>query len=100
MSPKNPSVLKTSKKSCPSGIGRGVGNDEVDIEIDITPVQQSAAGQPQIDAVVEHLIAAIRPAVVVDRPNIALVEVRGREEEPMVVDPHGALNLAEIAAAL
>ena len=77
-----------------------VGDEQVDVEIDVARIQQGAAGQPVIDPVVKLLMAAVRPTVVVDHPHNALVDILGREEEPVVVEPQGALKLAKISRHL
>ena len=74
-----------------------VSDEQIDVEVDVAEVQQAAARQPQIDAVVEHLVAAVRTAVIVHHEEIAFVDILGGEEEAVVVAPHGALDLAEIA---
>ena len=65
MSPRKPSVVKMSKKYWPSWSVAAVGDDQVHVEIDVAVVQELAAGQPQVDAVDELLVAAIGTAVVV-----------------------------------
>jgi hypothetical protein len=77
-----------------------IRDDEIDVEIDVARIEQFAAGKPQIDAVVEFLVAAVRPAVIVDHPDVAFVGVLGGEKETVVVKPHRALKLAEIAGAI
>src|SRR5215510_12632020 len=79
------------------GIEGAIVEYEIDVKIDVAPIQQSAAWQPQIDPVVEYLVGPVRSAVIVDLHEIAFVDILGREEETVVVCPHGALDLAEIA---
>src|SRR5262249_37817666 len=62
--------------------------------------QELAARQPQVDTVGQLLVAAIRSAVVVHHAEIALVDILGGEEEAVIVGPHGALDLAEVARDL
>ena len=78
-------------------VGGAVGDDEVHIEIDVAVVEELAAGQPQVDTVDELLVAPIRTAVVVHHAEIALVDILGGEEEAVIVRPHGALDLTEVA---
>src|SRR5262245_8164344 len=78
-------------------VERRIGDDEVDVEIDVSEVQETAARKLLIDAVDKALVAAIRTAVIVDHAEIALVDVLGGEEEAVIVGPHRALDLAEIA---
>ena len=78
-------------------IERRIGHDQVDVEIEVAEVQPFAARQAQIDPVAERFVATIRPAVIIDHPEIAFVDILSGEEEAMVVGPHGALQLAEIA---
>ncbi len=66
----------------------------------IAVVQQTAAGQLQIDAVGVRLVAAVGAAVNVDHAEIALVDILCGEEKAMVVGPQRALKLAEIARHL
>src|SRR5262249_49248362 len=74
-----------------------VANDEVDVEIEVAGVEKGSAGQPQVDPIIERLVATIFAAVIVDHAEVALVDVFGREEEAVVVGPHGALDLTKIA---
>src|SRR5262249_47536535 len=80
-------------------IGCGVRNDEIDVEVEVAPLVCAvrAARQTQIDTVVEDLVTTIATAVHRDHAEIALVDIFGREEEAVVVGPHGSLNLAPIA---
>src|SRR5215475_14822595 len=57
-----------------------------------------AAWQAQIDTVVENLVTAITTAIVADHAEIALIDIFGREEEAVVVAPHGSLNFTPIAS--
>src|SRR5262245_51737659 len=80
--------------------GGEIGHDEVDVEIGVAVIEQFSAGQPQIDPVDELLVAAVRATVVVDHHQVALVDVLRGEEEAVIVGPHRALDLAEIARYL
>jgi hypothetical protein len=59
--------------------------------------ESNSAGQPQIHSVVERLVVTVFTAVIADHAEVALVDVFGREEEAVVMGPHRALKLAEIA---
>ena len=61
--------------------------------------KQLAAGQAQVGAIDERLVATILGAVIVDHHEHAFVDILGREEEPVVVRPHGALVLTVVAGA-
>jgi hypothetical protein len=74
-----------------------IRHDEVDIEVEIAEVQAIAARQAEIDPVSERFVPTIRPAVVIDHHEIAFVDILSGKEEPVVVGPHGPLQLAEIA---
>jgi hypothetical protein len=61
-------------------------------------VQELTARQPQIDAVVQLLVAAVGATVVVDHgADIALVDILGGEEEAVVVRPERTLKFTEVA---
>ncbi len=68
-----------------------IGDEEVHVEIEVPIIQQAAAGEPEVHTVVERFVAAIRPAVVVHHRRHALVDILGGEEEPVVMEPEGAL---------
>ena len=97
MSPRKPSVSKMSKNSWPSWSKRRIGDREVDVEVGVAPRQLRPARQLQVDAVGEILAAAIGTAVDVAQGEVALVHVLGREEEAVIVEPHRALQFAEVA---
>ncbi len=73
--------------------------NEVDVEIHIAPIEGVSARKPVIDVVRvdEPLVTAIGPAVVVDHAEVAFVDILGREEEAVVVEPHRSLKLTEVA---
>jgi len=77
-----PVGVKNVEEQLAGLIEGGVGDDEVHVEIHVAVVQQVAARQPQIDAVVVPLVAAIGPAVHVDhadaRGSVAWVLILSR----------------------
>ena len=80
-------------------VKRCVVDNEVDVEVDVAPIEGISARQPVIDTVWidEPLVPAIRATVIVDHADIAFVDILGCEEEAMVVEPHAALQLSEIS---
>ncbi len=73
------------------------GDDHVDIKVAIAPVEARAAGQAQVDAIIQGLVAAVDGRVVVHHRGVALVDILRSEIEHVVVEPVGAHGFAEVA---
>ena len=61
--------------------------DQIHVEVEITVIQQTAAGKSQVDSVIEFFVASIGAAVHVDHAAIALVDILRSKEEPVVMGP-------------
>jgi hypothetical protein len=67
-------------------IERLVREHQVDVVLEVAPILGGAARQPQVDAVVDGLVAAVDGAVDVVQGAVALVDVLRRELEHVVVN--------------
>ncbi|MCY1266783.1 hypothetical protein D9M71_202480 [compost metagenome] len=82
------------------GIPGLVGYHQVDVVVAVAPGQCRTTGEAQVDAVVERLVAAVYGAVVVHHHGVALVDVRRREIQHVVVEPVGTHGFPPVAADL
>ena len=80
-------------------IERRIRHDQVDVEIEVAVVQAACrwVGAGWCGSGLERLVATILGAVIVDHHEHAFVDILGREEEPVVVGPHGSLVLTVVA---
>ena len=86
-----------SKNSWPSGSNAESDTIRLTSKSRLPESRSAAARQHEVDAIVELLVAAIGAAVIVDHAESALVDILGGEEEAVVVRPHRALKLTEVA---
>ena len=77
-------------------IERLVANHQVHVVIEIAPGVRRPARQPQVDTVVDLLVAAIQAAVDVEHRGVALVDVLRGEAEHVVVEPMRAHRLVPV----
>ncbi|MCY1421455.1 hypothetical protein D9M71_371120 [compost metagenome] len=77
-----------------------VGKGQVDVIVTVAPRQCRTAGQAQVDAVFQGLVAAVQGTVVVHHRRVALVDVVGGEIEHVIVEPVGAHGFAPVTADL
>ena len=84
----------------PLGVGCSIRDDEIHVEIGIAVGQLRPARQTQVDPIREILPPAIARRIHVHLHEIALVDILGGEEEPVVMGPQCALQLAEVAGDL
>ena len=89
--------LEDVEVQLPVGVERLVGEHQVHVVIEVAEVLRRAARQPQVDAVVDRLVAAIEAAVDVEHRGVALVHVLRREAEHVIVEPVRAHRLVPVA---
>ena len=75
-----------------------VTDDEVDVVVPVSPRERRAAGESEVDAVIDRLVAAIDRAVVVHHRGHALEDVVRGEVEHVIVEPVAAGHLAPVTA--
>ena len=68
-------------------IKSAVGDQQIDIKIDVTPIKKCTARQAEVDAIIHSLMTAVGTAVIVEHGGHALVDIIGRKEEAVIVEP-------------
>jgi len=99
MSPREPVRVEDVEGELPVPVPGLVRQHEVHVVVEVPPRLRGAAGQPQIDPVVDLLVAAVQGAVDVEHRGVALVDVLLREAEHVVVEPVGAHGLVPVPRA-
>src|SRR6266496_5333540 len=77
-----------------------IGDYKIDIVIEIAKRLLTAAGQPEIHAVIDRLVTTIQTAVDVERALYAFVHILGGKAEHVVVKPVVAHGLVPVAGHL
>ena len=82
------------------GIPGLVGHHQVDVVVAVAPRHARTAGEAQVHAILQGLVAAVQGAVVVHHHGVALVDVLRREIHHVVVEPVGTHGFAPVATNL
>jgi hypothetical protein len=77
-----------------------VGQHEIEVVVEIAPGLVGAAGQAQVNAVVNRFVAPIQPAIDVEHPRDALIDILRGETEHVIVEPMRAHGLVPVAGDL
>ena len=92
-----PLLVEGIECQLPGRIPSLFGQQKIHIVIAVAPIQGCSAGQPQIHAIIDSLVAAIKRAVVVHHRCVALVYILRRIVEHVIVVPMRAHGFPPIA---